>query len=233
VATSQVQHPVPTPRPGRRARVHPPVRRSLLVVQGAVLVVLVLVTRPLWSPLLDDGPWTEVFSGYGSVETTDDGAVLSPMAPGSTDPADTHAALVVTEDSFGDLTVTAELRTQEQLRPGSPNPWEVGWLLWHETDPQHFYALALKPNGWELSKQVPGAPGGQQFLTSGTTPRFPVGEWHRITVTQHGAEITVSADGRPLTHHVDQDPYLAGAVGLYTEDAVVVFRDLVITTDGA
>jgi hypothetical protein len=215
------------------SRVQRPVRRSLVVVQLAILLVLVVVSRPLWGSLVDGGPWNEVYDGFGTVDTSEDGAVLAPQAPDTTDPDDTHAALVVTKEEYGDLTVTGDVRTEEQLRPGRPNPWEVGWLLWHETDPQHFYAIALKPNGWELSKQVPGAPGGQQFLASGHAPRFAVGEWHQITVTQHGGEITVSANGRPLAHHVDRDPYLEGAVGLYTEDAIASFRNLTISTDGA
>ena len=87
---------------------------------------------------------------------------------------------------------SANIVTQKQLRspdntpptpqnPDSkPNPWEVGWLLWcFSPDPTHpydpsptsnsnfrFYALCLKPNGWEVSKQDPSYQGGQRFLKS-------------------------------------------------------------------
>ena len=88
--------------------------------------------------------------------------------------------------------LSANIVTQEQLRnkdntpptkdnPDSkPNPWEVGWLLWcFSPDPTHpydpsptsnsnfrFYAITLKPNGWEVSKQDPSYKGGQRFLES-------------------------------------------------------------------
>lgn len=87
---------------------------------------------------------------------------------------------------------SANIVTQKQLRspdntpptpqnPDSkPNPWEVGWLLWcFSPDPTHpydpsptsnsnfrFYAITLKPNGWEVSKQDPSYKGGQRFLKS-------------------------------------------------------------------
>jgi hypothetical protein len=215
---------------GRAAR--PLRRRRLLLVQGGILAALVVITYPVWGPLVDD-EWVVVFDGYGTVDTGADGVTLAPMPPATQAAEDTHAALVVSDESYGDLTLSAEVRTERQLRPGTPNPWEVGWLLWHETDPQHFYAVALKPNGWELSKQVPGAPGGQRFLASGNSPRFPTGAWHQLTVVQHGGEITVTANGRRLTHFVDPDPYTRGAVGLYTEDAVVTFRNIDVTPTGA
>jgi hypothetical protein len=204
-------------------------RRSLLVFETAIVLVLVLVTRPLWGPLFSDGPWSVIYDGYGSTTLHDDGAVLAPQAPTSNHAGDTHAALVVTRQQYDDLAFSADVRTERQLRPGTPNPWEVGWLTWHQTDPKHFYAVALKPNGWEVSKQVPGAPGDQQFLASGHTPRFPAGQWHHITITQHGGDISVSANGRNLAHLTDPDPYTHGSVGLYTEDAVAVFRNLRIT----
>lgn len=88
--------------------------------------------------------------------------------------------------------LSANIVTQEQLRnkdntpptkdnPDSkPNPWEVGWLLWcFSPDPTHpydpsptsdsnfrFYAITLKPNGWDVSKQDPSYKGGQRFLKS-------------------------------------------------------------------
>ncbi|MGY1727083.1 family 16 glycoside hydrolase [Geodermatophilus sp. SYSU D01062] len=207
-------------------------RPALLAFLAVVLLTVVVLTQALWRPLVGDGPWQVVFDGYGSVETSGDSATLAPQRTSSTDPERTHAALVVTREHYGDFVLTAELRTVEQFRPGTPNPWEVAWLLWHVTDPQHFYALVLKPNGWELSKQVPGRPGGQHFLMSNDTPRFPLGEWKRVTVTQRGGDISIDVDGRFLAHYVDPDPYPRGAVGLYVEDAQAVFRDISVSTEG-
>ena len=101
------------------------------------------------------------------------------------------------------MAATVLVRTERQLRDPGPRPWEVGWVLWHYTSPERFYALTLKPTGWELSKQDPRYPGGQRFLASGRTPTFPVGGWHRVGIVQTGARIDVAADGRFLTRYTD------------------------------
>jgi hypothetical protein len=220
-----------TARPPRPSPVRRPVRRRRWLLAFLLVSALAVagITTPLWGPLVGPDPWRVVYDGYGSVHHSAGQVSLRPEPPASADPADTHAALVVSRESYGDLTFEVRVRTAEQLRPGGANPWEVGWVLWHVTDPQHFYAITLKPNGWELSRQTPGAPGGQQFLASGSTPTFPVGTWHDVQVTQRGGHITVTADGRPLVDHVDDEPYTHGGVGLYTEDADVSFRDIAIT----
>jgi 3-keto-disaccharide hydrolase len=194
------------------------------------LLVGAVVTRSLWLPALQESPWEVVYDGYGEVDADGGDVSMAPMT--ATVPTATHACLVSSRQSYGDLTLTAEVRTVEQLRDGEPNPWEVGWLLWHYTDPQHFYAVVLKPNGWEISKQVPGAPGGQMFLASGHTPTFAVGEWHSIRVTHHGGDATVWGDGVELGSFSDPEPYQTGSVALYTEDAHVLFRDVEIETEG-
>ena len=92
----------------------------------------------------------------------------------SSDPDETkHNRLQVVYSLSANIVTTAQLRSR-------PNPWEVGWLLWcFSPDPTHpydpsptsnsnfrFYALCLKPNGWEVSKQDPSYKGGQRFLKS-------------------------------------------------------------------
>jgi hypothetical protein len=78
---------------------------------------------------------------------------LQPARPASR--AQTHAALVLSRDTWPDLVAEIRLRTNRQLRRPHPNPWEVGWILWHYTGDQRFYYIALKPNGWELGKADP------------------------------------------------------------------------------
>jgi hypothetical protein len=139
----------------------------------------------------------------------------------------TSAALALSAEEFGDLELSARMRTDEQLRRPEGNPWEVAWLLWHYTDNQHFYYVALKPNGWELGKAHPDHPGAQQFLATGSAPAFPVGGWYEVDVRQVGDRIQVSVDGEPLVDFRDADgPYLEGSVGLYTEDAAVEFSHI-------
>ena len=115
----------------------------------------------------------------------------------SSDPDPTkHDRLQVVYSFSANIVTTAQLRNKDNTPPtpsnpdSKPNPWEVGWLLWcFSPDPTHpydpsptsnsnfrFYALCLKPNGWEVSKQDPSYKGGQRFLKSNadTDPRkFP------------------------------------------------------------
>lgn len=105
----------------------------------------------------------------------------------STDPDPLkHNRLQVVYSLSANIVTTAQLRNKDNTPPtpqnpdSKPNPWEVGWLLWcFSPDPTHpydpsptsnsnfrFYALTLKPNGWEVSKQDPSYKGGQRFLKS-------------------------------------------------------------------
>lgn len=107
----------------------------------------------------------------------------------STDPdPQRHNRLQVVYSFSANIVTTAQLRSPDNTPPtkdnpdSRPNPWEVGWLLWcFSPDPTHpydpsptsnsnfrFYALCLKANGWEVSKQDPAYPGGQRFLKSNT-----------------------------------------------------------------
>lgn len=169
-----------------------------------------------------------VFDGYGSVGVVKSTSkVLSLKPRKSTSPSETHAALVTTKESYGDVSFTVRAKTVEQLRAKSPNTWETAWAMWHYTDNTHFYYLVLKPNGWELGKGDPKYAGAQRFLATGSSPRFPVGSWNTIEVTQKGAAIDVTVDGQHLTHFVDEErPYLDGALGMYCEDSHVYFDDL-------
>jgi len=111
------------------------------------------------------------YSGYGTVSVVDDGRSralqLSPMV--STTPSVTHATLLNTTATYGDMDATVTMTTAAQLRQGSaPNTWEVGWVLWHFTDDVHFYSFMLKENGWELGKEDPAYPGAQRFLATGS-----------------------------------------------------------------
>lgn len=172
------------------------------------------------------GQWTTVFHGYGHVTGTDREVVLEPRVAAS--PDITHGALVRTTASHADANFGISVRTEQQLRQGTPNPWEVGWVLWNYRDNDHFYAVALKPNGWEVSKQDPAYPGSQRFIATGEKT-FPVGQEYRVQVAQDWPNMTVTVDGQELVTFVDTEtPYRGGAIGLYTEDARVRFTDLTV-----
>ncbi|GAC1401811.1 MAG: hypothetical protein NVSMB64_00600 [Candidatus Velthaea sp.] len=178
----------------------------------------------LWSEQATYGNWFTRYAGFGTVGIVTAqarGLELSPAVATSSEI--THAGLVTSTQSFANILLSANVTTLSQLRTPQPNPWEVGWLIWHFQDDDHFYYLIAKPNGWELGKRSPGEPGGQRFLLAGATPVFPVGA-HVLQVLQVGPTMQVAVDGLLLGTFVDRtEPYLSGRIGLYTEDARVRF----------
>ena len=205
-------------------------RRSV----GMALVVMLLLagcTSTAATALGPGRPWRLAYNGFGSASSSARRGVtritLQPARPASR--AQTHAALVLSRDPWRDLVAEIRLRTNRQLRWPRPNPWEVGWILWHYTSDQRFYYIVLKPNGWELGKADPGYPGDQRFLATATHPVFPPGRWYTVRVQQRGDGIEVDVDGRRLVRLTDsQDPYRSGRVGLYTEDASVTFQPITV-----
>lgn len=174
------------------------------------------------------------FTGFGSVTGHPEGFLMAPAAAQS--PTVTHAALMTTSDSYtaGGVVVEVSLRTEEQLRAGTPpNPWEVGWVVWDYTDNDHFYYAIVKPNGWELGKRDPAYPGGQRFLASGPSPSAAPGEnvhflVERLTVPGVGVLLRLGVDGGDVVSLVDtENPYWGGGrAGVYTEDAKVAVTHL-------
>lgn len=207
--------------------------RTALVLGITALVVgcLAFVVRPAPEPLHQwtdgdvHGPWTVLYAGYGEAAGNDDEVVLEPRSAVSPDL--THAGLVHTTETYVDPTFEVTVHTEAQVRQGAPNEWEVGWVLWNFRDDEHFYAVALKPNGWEISKQDPDYRGNQRFIASGNEPAFPIGHDYRVRVEHDWPRMTVSVDGEELGTIVDEEtPYRGGAIGLYTEDARVRFHGL-------
>jgi hypothetical protein len=179
------------------------------------------------------GSWRVVFAGYGSVTATGSGnssrLTLSPAVAAT--PADTHAALVVSQNAHQDVRLRARVGLDAQLRENSSaNPWESGWLVTRYQDPEHFYYLALKTNGWELGKRDPTYPGGQRFLATGSTPRAAVGSAQTAVLQAVGRKLTVKINGTTVASFTDSEkPYKSGAVGLYCEDAAVTFSRISVT----
>ncbi|MBB4892933.1 hypothetical protein FHS39_001944 [Streptomyces olivoverticillatus] len=210
---------------------------ALAVLAAAVLAGIAYAVSTIWEdsgeperPWAEGsvhGPWRSVFDGHGENIGRPDGLALSPKP--SKEAGETHAGLIVSTQQYTDVNLRAKMRTLAQLRTPKPNPWEVPWLVWGYSDPEHFYYITLKPNGWELGKRDPAYPGGQRFLMTGGD-RFPVGKTSDVRVGQRGARMEVSVDGRGLVAYEDRErPYLRGNVGVYTEDARVVFS--AITAD--
>lgn len=177
------------------------------------------------------GAWNVVFNGPGvvGIESVSGANVLgeTPVAP--TGAGDTHASLVVSNASFGDIDLSARMRTVSQTRTGAyggavANAWERAWLIWNYTDNTHFYYFHIKVDGWELGKEDPAYPGAQRFLATGSTPTAALGTWSTIRVVQVGASITVFVNGAQVAQITDAErPYTSGKIGLYNEDSHVQF----------
>jgi hypothetical protein len=183
-----------------------------------------------WQDGSRHGSWLADYNGYGTTKVVGStAATLEETPKASTRSAETHAGLVVTAATYGNVDITARQRTVAQLRTPRPNAWEVPWLLWNYTDDDHFYYIALKPNGWELGKEDPSYPGAQRYLATGSNVKFPVGPWHTVRARQVGSTISVWGDGHLLTTFTDPErPYGNGRVGLYTEDARADHDDVTI-----
>ena len=212
------------PRPRR-------IRRRVGIMSAAAACAA-LATFLAWPGVLGGGgghEWLSAFNGYGKVSVAGSGpATVISLTPTPARTREvTHSALVVSTRWYGDFAVTLRLRTLRQLRQGpagQPHPWEVAWVVWHYSSNQRFYALTLEAGGWVLSKQDSAYPGGERFLASAPTPRFRIGAWHTVGIVQIGNQIDVSADGQLLTRFTDtQQPYLNGALGVYSEDAAAQF----------
>lgn len=199
-------------------------------ILAGIMVTVLAVGGCSSVPATLHGPrddWRVAYTGYGHVRAGSGGDhrtfVLVPARPEAA--TSTHSALVLSTRSWHDFALVVRLRTTSQLRRPRPNAWEVGWLLWHYTDEQHFYYIILKPNGFELGKEDPAYPGQQRFLVTGNEPAFPAGRWYVVRVLQRGDVISVSVNGRSLVRYADtREPYRSGLVGLYTEDAAVAYQ---------
>lgn len=197
---------------------------GMVLITGFAWLVMSDTSATNWEQGRTYDDWTVRYTGYGLVESDGERITLEPKA--AQDHDITHGGLVHTTGQCRDADFGMSLNTESQVRQRDPNTWEVGWVLWNFQSDTQFYAVALKPNGWEITKQDPDYDGNQRFLATGTTPSFPIGADYRVTVTQDDGAMTVSADGQELATIVDEEtPYRDGSIALYTEDARVHFFD--------
>src|SRR5260370_42046022 len=177
------------------------------VASAAILIVLALAgcSQRSAGAQYRGGQWRVAYDGFGRwAASSRAGArqfTLEPARPASA--ATTHSALILSAGTWRDFLLTVRVRTNYQLRKPRPNAWEVGWILWHYTNDQHFYYVILKPNGWELGKEDPSYRGDQRYLATGTHPALPTTRWYAVRVQQRGDAIQVSVDGHRLIRFVD------------------------------
>ena len=179
------------------------------------------------------GQWKLVFNGFGCTQIETDGANkwLHESPKASTSSSETHASLVTGPSFSNPITFEIKSTPISQLRSGTPNPWEVAWVIWHYTDNTHFYYFIAKTNGWELGKEDPAYPGNQRYLATGSSPKYVIGTSYTIKVTQDSSnKITVFVNGAQVVSFTDTErPYTSGKIGLYNEDAHVHFDDVKVS----
>lgn len=166
-------------------------------------------------------PWKIEWTGYGTVTISDGKLKLEP-APSTT--TETHSALVLKEASWKDYDFEVEMTTEKQLRTPSPEPWEVGWVLFRYTNLEHFYYFIFKPNGVELGKRQGSL--DQIFLQTENHPKLELGKEYAIRTVVNGAQIQIYVDNEKVIDYTDNNPLQNGGIGLYTEDAEVYFDDV-------
>jgi hypothetical protein len=173
--------------------------------------------------------WTVKYDGYGEVAVENGSASLKPLS--AQRPAETHAALALAgSPNWRDYTFEAQMNLQQQLRQNSPpNEWEAGWLFFRYLNEARSYYLIHKTNGIELGKLVPPKGEGQVFLVTKPAPRAVPGRWYDYRIEVRGANIKVYIDDKLQIDYTDPNPILRGGIGLYTEDAHVLFRQPTVT----
>jgi 3-keto-disaccharide hydrolase len=188
-----------------------------------------------------NGRWLDNFNGLGSAGVQDDGTGTNnvffetPAVPTST--SQTHSTLVTSTQKWGNLQLDVDVKTVHQLRQNSsPNPWEVAWIFFRQTDTFHYYAFLVKPNGIEFDKKdcntCTDPVQGQQFLVTASSPTLKIGGWSHWKITAIGNHITISVDGNKVIDYVDQtmsQQLSSGAIAMYTEDANVNYDNVFIT----
>jgi hypothetical protein len=158
---------------------------------------------------------------WGRAAFGTNGVTLSSAAPTASN--ETHSALVTTKRTWRDQTIGFTTTTLAQLRAGTaPNPWEVGWVMFHFRDLENYYYFMVKTNGFELGKKH--GSDTQIFLATGNLPRLALNAPRTVQVQVQGARIRVSVDGAQVVDFTDPHPLAAGSVGLYEEDSQVRFN---------
>ncbi|QIN80537.1 DUF2334 domain-containing protein [Rubrobacter marinus] len=234
-ASSLVEVPLEAGARGRSLR--PPILLAALTAAVAVGFWASGGRENTVSASPEDGPlagwsgmdWTVKYDGYGKVGVENGAAVLAPKA--ARRPVETHAALALAGDpALRDYSFEVRMKFEDQLRRNSPpNTWETGWVFFRYKAEDRSYYLVHKTNGLELGKLVPPKGTGQVFLATKGRPRAEPGRWYDYRIEVRGPTIRVYVDDELQITFTDPYPIRSGRVGLYTEDARVLYRDPTVT----
>ena len=196
---------------------------------------------PVWNIATTSDVWDVVYDGFGSVNFgTSSGVVLQPKT--ATVPSETHAALAlakVTESCpVKDFRLTLAVTTNQQLRLNSaPNDWEVFWIFFNYlpqgSDKTTNYFMMKVGSGIELGTAFGSV--GQTFLATPSSPSLQIGKQNTFVIDKTGQNLKVFIDGTQVLNFqgVPNDLYdQAGSIGLYTEDAKVTVKSVILEPRG-
>lgn len=164
-----------------------------------------------------DGEWFCPYAGHGSAIVNNNSITIQPQkATGD----NTSACQVRSTKEFGDSIMSFTIKTIKQLKD-SPQPWEVGWFMWHynddivpltgKPDAHHHYTMYVRPLGGveiarkdydlyngglinSLGQKIPGDQEQQQFVFTppkGEGIKWVMGQEYRVKIKHVGNNITV------------------------------------------
>ncbi|WP_413585365.1 hypothetical protein [Bdellovibrio sp. HCB274] len=178
--------------------------------------------------------WDVVYDGGGVVKFDEDGLgelVFYPRVARKS--GQTFSSLLLLKNSLvkpvNDFVVRAEVTTVRQLRSSTPNDWEVFWFVSnYRKDPKLVktanYFLQKPNSGVELGRFFQEK--GQKFLMTSQAAPLEIGARSTFYFVKQGKRYRVFRDGDLVLDYLGKEMPeslydQAGALGLYSEDAVV------------
>ena len=188
--------------------------------------------------------WTDVYTGGGSgiyiISASGRAQVMlqSPLASTQVSGLETHAGLVLTNKWFKDFDMTVDVNTVECLRQNFPvKNWERAWIMWRYYDAFHHYYFTMKNDGIEYGKKDNNlSVDAQLFLVTNGAIDIPLDSWYTVRIRMIGSFCNIWVSGNLLVSHGDTGVSGAtgamyqGSVGLYNEDAHVLFDNVIINS---
>lgn len=174
--------------------------------------------------------WDVMWDGEGRVSFENGVLKLKPKS--STEPTETHSALVVSKKSFLHFTTEITYVNEAPLRQNSPpKPWELFWVFFNyqKDDPKrptnYFIAKTIGPELGKAFEEI-----RQTFFWTGDVLRAGFGNENRLILQRTKSNFTASNAWwswfwRPIdAGWVEKE----GPLGLYTEDAEVTVKRVCI-----
>jgi hypothetical protein len=132
---------------------------------------------------------------------------------------DRYAVAVAGEQAFGDVKLSARIKTQA-------GGYQAAGVVWRLKDPDNYYVARINPEEENVNLYV-FVGGKRRKLAGVSSTAIKPGTWHTLSVEHVGPAIVVSVDGKKLFDAKDTTLAQTGKVGLWVkDDTVAQFDDL-------